>query len=35
HRSKTGAVVAASVRMGAIYAGAAEEAFDALSRYGQ
>lgn len=35
HRSKTGALIAASVRIGAIYAGAAEEAFDALSRYGQ
>ena len=35
HRSKTGALIAASVRMGAICAGAADEAFDALSRYGQ
>ncbi len=35
HRAKTGALLRASVRMGAILAGASEEEFDALSRYGE
>src|SRR5579875_2719284 len=35
HRAKTGALLRASVRMGAIYAGAAEEELSALSRYGE
>ena len=35
HRSKTGALIRASVRIGAIYAGASKEEFDALSRYGE
>ena len=34
HRSKTGALIRASVRIGAIYAGANEEQFVALSDYG-
>jgi geranylgeranyl diphosphate synthase type II len=35
HRAKTGALLRASLRMGAIYAGAAEEQYAALSRYGE
>jgi geranylgeranyl diphosphate synthase type II len=35
HRAKTGALLRASVRMGAIYAGANETQLDALSRYGE
>ncbi|MBA3975253.1 MAG: polyprenyl synthetase [Candidatus Solibacter sp.] len=35
HRAKTGALLRASVRMGAIHAGADEEELDALSRYGE
>jgi geranylgeranyl diphosphate synthase type II len=35
HRAKTGALLRASVRMGAIYAGATEFQYDALSRYGE
>ena len=35
HRAKTGALLRASVRMGAIYAGASEDELDALSRYGE
>jgi geranylgeranyl diphosphate synthase type II len=35
HRAKTGALLRASVRMGAIRAGAAEDQLDALSRYGE
>ena len=35
HRAKTGALLRASLRMGAIYAGADEEQLDALSRYGE
>jgi geranylgeranyl diphosphate synthase type II len=35
HRAKTGAMLRASVRMGAILAGASEAEFDALSRYGE
>lgn len=35
HRAKTGALLRASVRMGAIYAGASTEQLDALSRYGE
>jgi geranylgeranyl diphosphate synthase, type II len=35
HRAKTGALLRASVRMGAIYAGADEERLQALSRYGE
>jgi geranylgeranyl diphosphate synthase type II len=35
HRAKTGALLRASVRMGAIYAGATPEQLDALSRYGE
>lgn len=35
HRAKTGALLRASVRMGAIYAGACEEELAALSRYGE
>ncbi len=35
HRAKTGALLRASVRMGAIYAGASEEELTALSDYGQ
>ncbi|MBL8237005.1 MAG: polyprenyl synthetase family protein [Bryobacterales bacterium] len=35
HRAKTGALLRASVRMGAIYAGATPDQLDALSRYGE
>ncbi|HSU61931.1 MAG TPA: farnesyl diphosphate synthase [Bryobacteraceae bacterium] len=35
HRAKTGALLCASVRMGAIYAGASEEELAALSEYGE
>ena len=35
HRAKTGALLRASVRMGAIYAGAGEQQLDAMSRYGE
>ncbi len=35
HRAKTGALLRASVRMGAIYAGADEDQLAALSRYGE
>ncbi|MBS1855049.1 MAG: polyprenyl synthetase family protein [Acidobacteria bacterium] len=35
HRAKTGALLRASLRMGAIYAGADEGQYQALSRYGQ
>lgn len=35
HREKTGALLRASVRMGAIYAGASEEELAALSEYGE
>jgi geranylgeranyl diphosphate synthase type II len=35
HRAKTGALLRASVRMGAIYAGATAAEYDALSRYGE
>lgn len=35
HRAKTGALLRASVRMGAIYAGANEEELAALSEYGE
>ena len=35
HRSKTGALLRASLRMGAIYAGASEEQYAALSCYGE
>ena len=35
HRAKTGALLTASVRMGAIYAGASEEQLGCLSRYGR
>jgi len=35
HRAKTGALLRASVRMGAIYAGAAPEELAALSEYGE
>lgn len=35
HRAKTGALLRASVRMGAIYAGADEGQLEALSRYGE
>lgn len=35
HRAKTGALLRASVRMGAIHAGASDEDLDALSRYGE
>ncbi len=35
HRAKTGALLRASLRMGAIYAGADEEQYAALSRYGE
>jgi geranylgeranyl diphosphate synthase, type II len=35
HRAKTGALLRASVRMGAIYAGAGEEELAALSNYGE
>jgi geranylgeranyl diphosphate synthase, type II len=35
HRAKTGALLRASVRLGAIYAGADQEQLEALSRYGE
>jgi geranylgeranyl diphosphate synthase type II len=35
HRAKTGALLRASVRMGAICAGATPDQYDALSRYGE
>jgi geranylgeranyl diphosphate synthase type II len=35
HRAKTGALLRASLRLGAIHAGAAEEPYAALSRYGE
>ncbi len=35
HRAKTGALLRASVRMGAIYAGAAEEQLGALTNFGE
>jgi geranylgeranyl diphosphate synthase type II len=35
HRAKTGALLRASVRMGAIYAGADQEQLAALTRYGE
>jgi geranylgeranyl diphosphate synthase type II len=35
HHAKTGALLRASVRMGAIYAGAGDEQLDAISRYGE
>jgi geranylgeranyl diphosphate synthase type II len=35
HRAKTGALLRASVRMGAIYAGATEEQLDALTKFGE
>jgi geranylgeranyl diphosphate synthase type II len=35
HRAKTGALLRASVRMGAIYAGATPDQLDSLSRYGE
>lgn len=35
HRAKTGAMIRASVRMGAIYCGAAAAEFEALSLYGE
>ncbi len=35
HRAKTGALLRASVRMGAIYAGATDEQYTALSCYGE
>ena len=35
HRAKTGALLRASLRMGAIYAGASEAQYEALSRYGE
>jgi len=35
HRAKTGALLRASVRMGAIYAGAAPHQLDALTRFGE
>jgi len=35
HRAKTGALLRASVRMGAIYAGAAEEELNALTNFGE
>jgi len=35
HRAKTGALLRASVRMGAIYAGAGEDQLQALSEYGE
>jgi len=35
HRAKTGALLRASVRMGAIYAGATEEQLGALTRFGE
>jgi geranylgeranyl diphosphate synthase type II len=35
HRAKTGALLRASLRMGAIYGGATEQQYDALSCYGE
>lgn len=35
HRAKTGALIRASLRIGAIYAGADDRQLDALSRYGE
>ncbi len=35
HRAKTGALLRASLRMGAIYAGTSDEEYDALSCYGE
>ncbi|HWB85023.1 MAG TPA: farnesyl diphosphate synthase [Bryobacteraceae bacterium] len=35
HRAKTGALLRASLRLGAIYAGASESQYAALSRYGE
>ncbi|HEX3879053.1 MAG TPA: farnesyl diphosphate synthase [Bryobacteraceae bacterium] len=35
HRAKTGALLRASLRLGAIYAGADAQQYDALSRYGE
>jgi geranylgeranyl diphosphate synthase type II len=35
HRAKTGALLRASLRMGAIFAGAGDEAYNALSCYGE
>jgi geranylgeranyl diphosphate synthase, type II len=35
HRAKTGALLRASVRMGAVYAGADQQQFDAISRFGE
>jgi len=35
HRAKTGALLRASVRMGAIYAGADQQQLDAVSRFGE
>jgi geranylgeranyl diphosphate synthase type II len=35
HRAKTGALLRASVRMGAIYAGANDDQLEALARYGE
>ena len=35
HRAKTGALLRASVRMGAIYAGASERELTSLSAYGE
>ena len=35
HRAKTGALLRASVRMGAVYAGAAAEQYERLSSYGE
>jgi geranylgeranyl diphosphate synthase type II len=35
HRAKTGALLRASVRMGAIYAGASDDELTALSEYGE
>jgi geranylgeranyl diphosphate synthase, type II len=35
HRAKTGALLRASLRLGAIYAGADDGQYDALSRYGE
>jgi len=35
HRAKTGALLRASVRMGAIYAGACQDQLDALTRFGE
>ena len=35
HRAKTGALIRGSVRLGAIYAGAPKDEYEALSRYGE